>query len=352
MRRYGAGIDPPNRFESVRRIPDPEQVEHDHEYLKRIAQRPIEYLVDSSRSIVSENHSPDLPFRYSINPYRGCAHGCSYCYARNTHEYLGFNAGLDFETKIVVKPDAPELLRTFLSRKNYKPEVLTFSGVTDCYQPAERSYQLTRQCLLVALECRHPVGIVTKNSLVTRDVDILSEMARRNLVQVFLSIGSVDPELSRDMEPLTSPPAARIRAIGKLSDAGVPVGVMAAPIVPGLSDSEIPEILRRAADAGAESAGWILLRLPLTVEPVFLEWLERTRPSHAPKVRSLIQQTRRGEMNQSQFGDRMRGSGLVAEQIQRLFSVFADRCGLSRERRELNFGDFIPPDRQGQMRLF
>lgn len=273
--RHGSNIDPPNRFETVHQEADLEHLEWDQEHLRTLTHRRIEYVFDSSRSIVSENKSPDIPFRYSVNPYRGCGHGCAYCYARPGHEFLGFNAGLDFETKIVVKRDAAELLREFLSRKSWQPEPITFSGVTDCYQPAEGEFRLTRQCLEVAWECRQPVSIVTKNALVLRDRELLTRMADKGLVHVYLSITTLDPELARDMEPRTSIPTARLRAVRQLREAGVPVGVMIAPVIPGLNDCEIPQILNAAKEAGAITAGYILLRLPLTVEPVFIEWLHR-----------------------------------------------------------------------------
>src|SRR5579863_9050076 len=262
---HGSMIDPPNRFERINRERDFEHLEWDLEYIAGVEKRPIEYLPDASKSIVSKNESPDVPFRFSVNPYRGCAHGCSYCYARNTHEYLGFNAGLDFETRIVVKHDAAELLAEFLARDSWNPEPITFSGVTDCYQPAEREFRLTRRCLEVVVECRQPVGIITKNALVVRDVDLLGRLASSNLVHVFLSITTLDSKLARTMEPRTSVPAARLRAVKELADAGVPVGVMFAPVIPGLNDSEMAAVLEAAKSAGAKSAGYVFLRLPLTV---------------------------------------------------------------------------------------
>ncbi len=210
---HGSQLDPPNRFEKVHREADFEHLEWDQEYLVGLEQRKIEYLADASKSIVTQNSSPDVPFKYSVNPYRGCAHGCAYCYARNSHEYLGFNAGLDFETKIVVKRNAPELFREFLAADSWKPEPITFSGVTDCFQPAERQFKLTRQCLAVALECRQPVSIITKNALVLRDLDLLQALAEARLVHVFLSITTLDGELARSMESRTSIPAARLRAV-------------------------------------------------------------------------------------------------------------------------------------------
>lgn len=351
--RHGSHIDPPNRFEAIRREADVEHLEWDLEYLTSRTHRKIEYIDDASQSIVSENSSPDIPFRYSLNPYRGCVHACAYCYARPGHDYLGFNAGLDFETKIVVKRDAPTLLRKFLSNKRWKPEAITFSGVTDCYQPAEREFRLTRQCLEVALACRQPVSIITKNALIIRDLDILQQLAADNLLHVYVSITSLDPELARDMEPRTSIPSARLRAVRELSDAGVPVGVMTAPIIPGLNDSEIPRLLEAAKDAGAVTANFILLRLPLTVEPVFIEWLQRVRPNHAQKVLSLLRNARGGKLNSSTWGQRMVGQGVMADQIRNMFRIFRSKHELDREMPPHNCDIFRPPvPESGQLRLF
>ncbi len=352
-RRYGSKIDPPNRFHSTSREPDLEQLEWDQEYLSTLDSRPVEYLSDSTKSIVTENNSPDVSFRYSVNPYRGCLHGCSYCYARNSHEYLGFNAGMDFETKIIVKHDAPDLFREFLSKDSWQPEVVVFSGITDCYQPAERRFRLTRQCLKVALECRLPIGIITKNALVVRDLDLLGEMASMRLVHVSVSVTTLDAELARQMEPSTSIPAARLRAIKLLSDAGVPTRVLVAPVIPGLNDSEIPAILEAARSAGARSAGFVLLRLPLTVQPVFREWLRRTQPLKAQKVEGLIRETRAGKLNDSEWGTRMVGSGPIAQQIEQLFDIFARKYGLDQKLPVHDFAQFRPSiPRSGQLRLF
>jgi len=351
--RHGAAIDPPNRFEKTQREPDLEHLQWDQEYLNELRQRPVEYLTDASKSIVSENDSPDIPFRYSLNPYRGCLHGCSYCYARNSHEYLGFNAGLDFETKIVVKYDAAVLFREFLSNDAWRPEEVVFSGVTDCYQPAERQFRLTRQCLEVALECRLPVGIVTKNALVVRDLDLLREMAVLRLVHVNVSVTTLDAELARAMEPRTSIPAARLRAIQMLSAAGVPTRVMVAPIIPGLNDSEIPAILKACQDAGAQAAAYTLLRLPLTVEPVFREWLRRELRSKAEKIEGLIRETRGGKLSRSEWGTRMVGAGPFAEQVQELFRVFVRKYALDGGLPAHDFSRFRPATpRSGQRRLF
>lgn len=351
--RHGSRIDPPNRFERVNTESDDAHLEWDAEYLKEREDRRIEYLADDSKSIVSENKSPDVPFRYSLNPYRGCVHSCSYCYARPGHEYLGFNAGLDFETKIVVKHDAPELFRDFLARDAWRPEPITFSGVTDCYQPAERQFRLTRRCLAVALECRQPVSIITKNALVIRDLDILKDLAVHNLVHVFLSVTTLDAQLARDMEPRTSIPSARLRAITVLSDAGVPAGVMVAPIIPGLNDSEVPNILAAAKNAGAVTAGYVLLRLPHTVEPVFAEWLERTQPLKAERVLGRVRETRGGKLNSSTWGERMVGSGEIADQINKVFRVFKQKHGLDGKLPMQDCSLFrAPVSRSGQLRLF
>ena len=331
LMRHGSHLDPPNRFERIHRESDLEPMEWDDEYLHQQTRRRVEYLDDSSQTIVTENRSPDIPFRYSINPYRGCVHSCSYCYARPGHEYLGLNAGLDFETKIVVKRRAADLFRQFLNRPGWNAEPIAFSGVTDCYQPAEREFRLTRQCLEVAWECRQPISIVTKNALVTRDLELLKKMAAQRLAHVYLSITTLRPELAREMEPRTSIPSARLRAVELLSSAGVPTGVLTAPIIPGLNDSEIPKILEAARDAGATTADYILLRLPQTVEPVFLEWLERTQPLSAEKVTSRIRETRGGKLSESEFGQRMVGGGEIAEQIGKMFHMFRHRFNLDQD---------------------
>jgi DNA repair photolyase len=349
----GSHIAPPNRFEAVHREPDYEQLEFDEEFLQGLQRPPTQFHPDTSKTIVTENNSPDIPFRYSLNPYRGCEHGCAYCYARPTHEYLGLNAGLDFETRIFVKHQAPELFRDFLARPRWTPEVITMSGVTDCYQPAEQRFRLTRGCLEVALQAGQPMAVITKNALVTRDLDILEPMARQGLVHVFLSITTLDAELARTLEPRTSSPSARLRALRLLADAGVPAGVMVAPVIPGLNAAEIPAILQAARKAGARSAGYVMLRLPLTVAPVFLEWLERTQELQKAKVESLIRSVRDGQLNASQWGQRMRGTGEIAGQIEQLFQVFAQKHGLHHRLPPHDVSHFQPPrPTSGQLRLF
>jgi DNA repair photolyase len=292
-------------------------------------------------------------FRYSVNPYRGCEHGCSYCYARPYHEYLGLNAGIDFESRIFVKHNAASLLRDWLARDAWEPEHISFSGVTDCYQPCERRFELTRQCLEVCLASRQPVSIVTKNALVVRDLDLLAEMARFNGAHVSISLTTLDASLARSLEPRTSAPQARLRAIRELAAAGVPVRVMTAPVIPGLNDSELPALLEAAAAAGAQNATFTVLRLPLSVKPVFLEWLDRVAPLKRDRIVSLIQAVRGGEMNSSNFGERMRGTGQMAEQIKQTFKLFARKQGLDRPLKELSTEHFVRPvPTGGQLRLF
>ncbi|MEO1496900.1 MAG: PA0069 family radical SAM protein [Planctomycetota bacterium] len=338
----GAAVRPANPHERVRtelwRTPDPPRtrtVVHD----------------DSSQSIVVRNESPDLPFRWTLNPYRGCEHGCSYCYARPTHEFLGFDAGIGFESQLLVKRDAPELLRRFLRRPRWQGEPIVFSGVTDCYQPIERDHGVTRGCLEVAEEFGQPVSILTKNALVTRDTDLLVSLAKRRAAVVSFSITTLDERLSRAMEPRTSTPRARLRAMRELAEAGVPVHAMLSPTIPGLNDHEAPAILEAVAEAGARSASYTLLRLSGTVRDVFLDWLDRCEPRRAPKVRQLIQSTRGGALNDTRFGYRLTGAGPYAGQIARAFRVFAKRNGLSRAAAPLSseaFGRAV----SGQRRLF
>jgi DNA repair photolyase len=347
----GSQINPPNRFGLPYHVPDLEQVEHDKEYLASLEHRPTEYFPDISQSVVTTNDSPDISFTYSINPYRGCSHGCSYCYARPSHEYLGLSAGLDFETKIFVKEKAPDLFREFLAREDWRPEAIALSGVTDPYQPAERHFRLTRRCLEVAAECRQPISLITKNAMVLRDRDILRGMAQANLVHANISITTLDDQLARLMEPRTSTPAARLRAVKELAADGIPVCVLVAPIIPGLNDSEIPAILGAVKRAGAQAAGYQMLRLPLAVATVFLEWLRRVYPDKANKVESRIRAMRDGKLNSSRFGERMRGRGEIADQIADLFHLFQKKHGLDRGLPAYDCTVFLPP-KSGQLRFF
>lgn len=349
----GSAIQPPNRFLSLCVEEDFEQLAEEDQYLQQHERPPTQYFPDDSQSIVSTNNSPDIPFRYSVNPYRGCAHGCSYCYARPSHEYFGLSAGLDFETQIFVKLKGPELFRDWLSRKSWQAESIAFSGVTDCYQPAEQTFKLTRGCLEVAAECRQPIGVVTKNALVTRDLDLLRTMAETNTIRVAVSITTLDARLARVMEPRTSSPEARLRTIRELAGEGVPAVVMAAPVIPGLNDAEIPGILEAAAEAGAVAAGYTLLRLPGSVRPIFLDWLARHLPDRKERVESFIRQTREGHLTSGQFGERMRGTGFWAEQIQQTFALFRRKYKLDKQLEPLSTQHFRrPPPRSGQMSLF
>lgn len=353
LKGRGSQFAPPNRFERIHVAPEDDGAFPHEEWEEDARGLRTEFFADASKSIVSENDSPDVGFRYSLNPYRGCEHGCAYCYARPTHEYLGLNAGIDFESKVFVKERAPELFRDWLARRQGPAEVVVFSGVTDCYQPAERRFLLTRRCLEVAFEARQPIAIVTKNALVTRDLDLLAKMAELRLVCVSISVTTLDAALARQLEPRTSPPASRLEAIRALSSAGVPTRAMLAPIIPGLNDIEIPAILQSVAEAGAESAHYVLLRLPLTVRPVFQEWLGRVLPECRSRIESRIRAARAGELNDPRFGTRMRGEGPLAEQIARTFRVFARRFGLDRTVTELDGSRFEPPKgAAGQGRLF
>ena len=287
-------------------------------------------IPDASRTAINFNKSPDIPFNASLNPYRGCEHGCAYCYARPTHEYLGYSAGLDFETKILVKEHAPELLRRELSSPRWKPQVVSLSGVTDAYQPLERRLALTRRCIEVFVEFRNPISILTKNALVTRDIDLLLQLAEDNAVTVALSITTLNAQLQRILEPRASSSQQRLRALEKLSKAGIPTGVMIAPILPGLTDIETPALLEAAASAGARWAGQTVLRLPHGVRDLFDDWLLTHRPLRRKKVLSRIESLRGGRLNDSRFGTRMRGEGRFAEQISDLFHLWRRRQGLDR----------------------
>lgn len=311
------------------------------------------YYRDDSQSIISTNASPDLGFEASLNPYRGCEHGCAYCYARPYHEYLGFNAGIDFETKIMVKENAAELLERALSKKNWEPQLLVCSGVTDAYQPVERKLAITRACMEVLARFRNPVGIVTKNHLVTRDADYLGELAREHqAARVFLSIPTLDPDLARVLEPRASGPAMRLRALRELSDAGIPVGVSLAPTIPGLNDHEMPAILQAAAEHGARTAFYTIVRLPYAVKDLFSNWLETHYPEGKERILGRVRELRGGKLNESAFGARMRGEGPMAADIGNLFRVSARRFGLDRPLDSLSVAAFRRPGEQKQMELF
>ena len=346
----GAADNPANRFLPVIQEPDYEQLEFDDDFLRELERPATRYFDDTSKSVISENDSPDIPFRYSLNPYRGCLHGCSYCYARPTHEYLGLSAGLDFETTIFVKRNAPRLFRDWLARPSYTCEAVMMSGVTDCYQPVERKLQITRQCLEVALEARQPVSLITKNSLITRDIDVLSKLAAMNLCKTAISLNSLDQSLTKVLEPACTAPSGRLDAIRKLAEHNIPVHVMVAPVIPGLNDSEMPSVLQAVAEAGARSASYTLVRLPFAVEAVFTDWVQRVRPSEAEKIFARLRSVRGGQMNQSQFGTRMRGSGPMADQISALFKLSRQRCGLEATLPPSRTDLFCPPRTSGGQR--
>ena len=300
-------------------------------------------IPDTSQTIIAYNNSPDVGFDAGINVYRGCEHGCAYCFARPTHEFLGFSAGLDFESKIVVKEHAPELLRRELLSPKWKPQTLAMSGVTDCYQPLERRMKLTRRCLEVLAEFRNPVCIITKNFLVTRDVDLLAELARHQAVVVNVSITTLDASLTPKLEPRASMPKARLEAIRILNEAGVPAGVLAAPMIPGLNDHEMASIIGAAAEAGAKFAGYVPLRLPFGVKVLFENWLEQHFPDRKEKVLNQIRAIRGGKLNDSTFGSRMRGDGIFADQLNQMFHVACRKAGLPRDFPELTTANFRRP---------
>jgi DNA repair photolyase len=311
--------------------------------------RDTQYFCDGTKSIITRNTSPDVGFETSLNPYRGCEHGCIYCYARPTHEYLGFSAGLDFESKIMVKTNAPELLRAELESPRWQPQTLVMSGVTDPYQPVERKLRITRGCLEVLAKFRNPVAMITKNRLVTRDIDLLCELAKYKAVAVNLSVTSLDPNLQRVLEPRTSSPQARLDAIRQLRSAGIPTGVMVAPVIPGLTDHEIPKILDACAKAGAQFAGYTIIRLPWAVAPLFEHWLDEHFPARKEKVLGRIRHLRGDRLNNSQWHTRMTGEGIFAEQIASLFKVSCGHVGIG-ERCKLSTAAFRRT--REQLRLF
>jgi DNA repair photolyase len=324
-RARGAVDNPPNRFESQWIELDGPLLDDDGNLIEPRTM----FLRDDTQSILTYNESPDILFKVGCSPYRGCEHGCAYCYARPTHEYLGFSAGLDFETRIMVKERAPELLRAALSKKTWHPQPIAMSGITDVYQPIERRLGLTRQCLEIFAEFRNPVGIVTKNHLVTRDIDLLRELAKYHAVNVSISITTLDAELTKVLEPRASRPSRRLEAIRELSEAGIPVSVLTAPIIPGLNDHEIPALLKAASQAGARGAGYTIVRLPHGVAPLFEIWLERHRPGEKEKVLGRIRELRGGKLYKAEFGSRMRGEGPMADQIKTLFEVSKRKAGFS-----------------------
>ncbi|HRQ47326.1 MAG TPA: PA0069 family radical SAM protein, partial [Rhodocyclaceae bacterium] len=309
-------------------------------------------FVDSAKAVITFNRSPDVPFDRSINPYRGCEHGCIYCYARPSHAWLDLSPGLDFETKIGWKPDAPTTLRRELARRGYVCAPITFGANTDAWQPIERRLGLTRKLLEILAETRHPFTVVTKSAAIERDIDLLADMARDNLVQVMFSVTTLDDELARRMEPRAPRPARRLQAMGTLAAAGIPVGVLFAPLIPALNDHDMEAVLEAAHAAGAESAGYVLLRLPHELDALFTDWLERHYPDRARHVLSLLAQMRGGRSNDPRFGHRMRGNGVFADLYRQRMHRSCERLGLNRTRRELDTTRFRPPrDDSGQLSL-
>jgi DNA repair photolyase len=331
---------PRNRFERFR-----------VEYAEEAPEAPLELYDDLSKSILSENESPDLGFRFSLNPYRGCLHGCAYCYARPTHEYLGFGAGSDFERKLVVKRRAPVLLREVFDKKSWQGELVVFSGNTDCYQPIEQKLELTRACLSVCAEYRNPVHVITKSTLVERDLDLLVKLAAEADVGVTLSVPFIDADVARAMEPYAPPPLRRIEAIRRLSAAGLRVGVNIAPLIPGLNDRDVVPILEASRAAGAKTAGLVPLRLPGSAADVFTERLRASFPLAAEKILTRIREMRGGNLNDATFGQRMRGNGRYIQTVHDLFEITTKRLGFDQREITPQASKFRRPDR-GQLRLF
>jgi len=353
-RGRGSGINPSGRFESL----DRESFDDGWQGLDGLLEDAgpavqTEIARETVKSILSRNRSPDIPFEQSINPYRGCEHGCIYCYARPSHSYVGLSAGLDFETKIFAKTNAPEILEKELRSPRYQPRVIALGANTDPYQPAERRHKITRGILEVLWEHRHPVSVITKNPLVTRDIDLLAQLSEKRLARVFVSITSMDLRLAGRIEPRAGSPHRRLDAVRKLREAGISVGVMAAPMIPGLNDQELETILEAAAGAGAESAGYVMLRLPHEVKDLFRDWLDRFYPERKDRVLHLVRSIRDGRENDARFGSRMRGTGLHAELMQKRFVAATRRLGLNRNDWEFNREDFLHrPEAGRQMDLF
>jgi DNA repair photolyase len=355
--RRGAGLNPGNRFEDVRlhvlgEELDRQIVEHEREDGKPVKVERKVYT-DRTQTIINRvERTSDVPFDWTLNPYRGCEHGCIYCFARPYHEYLGFSCGLDFETKLVAKSDAPDLLKRELASPRWKPEPIVMSAITDIYQPIEHQMRIARRCLEVLAECNQPVSTMTKSALVLRDTDLWAKLASNNAGRVTITLVTLDADLARTLEPRATSPQGRLRAIRELTAAGIPVTVNVAPVIPGLTDVEMPAILEAVADAGARRAAWVLLRLPHQLKDLFLDWLQRNvHPERAKKVESMIRQSHAGKLYRA-TPDRHRGTGKLAEQIAQNFDVFTRRYGLNRDVRPLSGSHFRRPEVGGQLRLF
>jgi DNA repair photolyase len=344
-RRRGraAGINPAGRFETLERV----AVDDGWQMLEEMPPFKTEVQVEKPRTVITRNDSPDIPFDRSINPYRGCEHGCIYCFARPTHSYMGLSAGLDFEAKLFAKPDAPRLLERELSKPGYKVKPIAIGTNTDPYQPIEREWRIMRQILEILDKANHPVVIVTKSALILRDIDILKSMAERGLVKVGISVTTLDRKLARTMEPRASTPAKRLEAIKTLSEAGIPVAIMMAPVIPALNDHEIERILDSGKAAGASEASYVLLRLPLEVSPLFRDWLLQHYPDRYRHVMSLVRSMRDGKDYDAEFGKRMKGAGPYAWQISRRFEMATKRLGLLRRSLHLREDLFLSPNSDG-----
>lgn len=345
-RGRGAAGNPPNRFDRTFFDPDPEEIA-----ARGARGRATELIEDHACSILSHNTSPDISFDYSLNPYRGCEHGCAYCYARPTHEYLGYSAGLDFETRILAKREAPQLLAAALSRQSWKPQVVVMSGVTDPYQPIERELGITRGCLEILRAFRNPVALISKNGGITRDIDLLQEMAAWNGAHVTVSLTTLDADLARKMEPRTASPRRRLEVVSALAEAGIPVGVLQGPVIPGLTDTELPAIIEAAAEAGARSVGYVPLRLPGPVEGIFLDWLDRHYPTKKERILERLRSLRGGRLNSTRFGERMRGTGIWQENLRNLHALGLKKAGLHPRHLDLNAAEFRRPG-GSQLELF
>jgi len=356
--RRGAGLNPGNRFETVRLHVLGEEI--DRQWIERQGEggavNRVERQVFFDRTQKIINHvskTADVPFDWTLNPYRGCEHGCIYCFARPYHEYLGFSSGLDFETKLMAKPDAPKLLQQELAAPSWRPEPIVMSAITDIYQPIEHKMRIARQCLEILADCGQPVTTMTKSALVLRDTDLWSKLAEMNAGRVTITLVTLDADLAQKLEPRASSPAGRLRAIRELSAAGIPVSVNVAPIIPGLTDVELPRILEALADAGARRVAWVLLRLPYQLKDLFLDWLQRSvHPDRAKKVESLLRQARGGKLYEASYQNRRRGRGPIVEQLAQTFDVFTRKYGLNRDIRPLSAAHFRRPNLHGQMQLF
>ena len=342
-RGRGAAMNPAGRFETQEK----EVFDDGWETMETLEPFRTEVQVEKPRAIITRNESPDIPFDRSINPYRGCEHGCIYCFARPTHSYMGLSAGLDFESKLFAKPDAARLLERELSKPGYKPRTIAIGTNTDPYQPIEKEWRIMRQILEVLAAARHPVTIVTKSAMVMRDIDVLAGMAEQGLAKVGISVTTLDRKLARLMEPRASTPTRRLEAIKALSEAGIPVGVLASPIIPALNDHEIERILEAAKACGAREASYVLLRLPLEVSPLFREWLLRHYPHRYQHVMSLVRSMRGGKDYDAEFGKRMKGAGPYAWQISRRFELAAKRLELTRRGMPMRDDLFVPPNGSG-----